>query len=307
MPTETVYGLAADATSRRGGRGDLRGERPPRVQSADRACISASKRRGSLRGSTPTPSGWRAPSGRGRSPWCCRSPPTCRVSLLARAGLDSLALRAPDHPVARALIEAAGGRSPRPRPTARVTSARRRPDHVLADLDGRIDWILDAGPSRHGVESTIVACLEARADAAASGRRRSGGDRGGARASARDACRPARRAERAGTARLALRAARAAAARRRSRPDRTRRRSISAACSPARRRGRVSIFRRPATWSRRRRTCSPTCGRSTPPARPRSPPRRSPRAASARRSTTGCGAPRRPETAECRAEAGRLR
>ncbi|HXZ16642.1 MAG TPA: Sua5 family C-terminal domain-containing protein, partial [Roseiarcus sp.] len=32
-------------------------------------------------------------------------------------------------------------------------------DHVLADLGGRIDWILDSGPSRHGLESTIVACL----------------------------------------------------------------------------------------------------------------------------------------------------
>jgi L-threonylcarbamoyladenylate synthase len=31
--------------------------------------------------------------------------------------------------------------------------------HVLADLDGKIDWVLDAGPSRHGLESTIVACL----------------------------------------------------------------------------------------------------------------------------------------------------
>ena len=32
--------------------------------------------------------------------------------------------------------------------------------HVLADLDGKIDWILDAGSSRHGLKSTIVACLE---------------------------------------------------------------------------------------------------------------------------------------------------
>jgi L-threonylcarbamoyladenylate synthase len=87
--------------------------------------------------------------------------PACRVSLLARAGLDSLAIRAPAHPVARALIEAAGvplaapsaNRSGRVSPT---TAA-----HVLADLDGRIDWILDGGPSRHGLESTIVACLGA--------------------------------------------------------------------------------------------------------------------------------------------------
>src|SRR5271169_550798 len=86
---------------------------------------------------------------------------TCRVSLLARAGLDTVAIRAPSHETARALIEAAGtslaapsaNRSGRVSPT---TAA-----HVLADLDGRIDWILDAGPSAHGLESTIVACLEA--------------------------------------------------------------------------------------------------------------------------------------------------
>ena len=84
---------------------------------------------------------------------------TSRVSLLARAGLDTVALRAPSHETARALIEAAGvplaapsaNRSGRVSPT---TAA-----HVLADLDGKIDWILDAGPSRHGLELTIVACL----------------------------------------------------------------------------------------------------------------------------------------------------
>src|SRR5208283_4107058 len=80
--------------------------------------------------------------------------------LLARAGLDSLAVRAPAHPVARALIEAAG------RPLAAPSANRSghvsptTADHVLADLDGRIDWILDAGPSRHGLESTIVARSE---------------------------------------------------------------------------------------------------------------------------------------------------
>ena len=84
---------------------------------------------------------------------------TCRVSLLARAGLETVALRAPSHATARAFIEAAGvplaapsaNRSGRVSPT---TAA-----HVLADLEGRIDWILDAGPSRHGVESTILGCF----------------------------------------------------------------------------------------------------------------------------------------------------
>ena len=84
----------------------------------------------------------------------------CPVAELARAGLPTVALRAPDHPLARALIEAAGrpvvapsaNRSGRVSPTAAA--------HVLADLDGRIDAVLDGGDTRMGLESTIVAFLD---------------------------------------------------------------------------------------------------------------------------------------------------
>ena len=85
------------------------------------------------------------------------------MALLARAGLDSLALRVPAHEVARALIAAVG--APLVAPSAN-RSGRISPtsaSHVAEDLDGRIDWILDAGPTRHGLESTIVACLGGRA------------------------------------------------------------------------------------------------------------------------------------------------
>jgi len=84
---------------------------------------------------------------------------SCRVSLLARAGLDTLALRVPSHRVARALIAAAG--APLVAPSANL-SGRVSPTtaaHVAQDLDGRVDWILDAGPSPLGLESTIVACV----------------------------------------------------------------------------------------------------------------------------------------------------
>jgi L-threonylcarbamoyladenylate synthase len=83
----------------------------------------------------------------------------CRISLLARAGLDTLALRAPGSPVARALIEATG--APLAAPSA-IRSGAVSPttaQHVLADLGGRIALILDAGPCEWGVESTVVACL----------------------------------------------------------------------------------------------------------------------------------------------------
>ena len=83
----------------------------------------------------------------------------CRISLLARAGLDTLALRVPAHPIARALIEAAG--EPLVAPSANRSGgvSATRAEHVAADLQGQVDWILDAGPSPLGLESTIVACI----------------------------------------------------------------------------------------------------------------------------------------------------
>jgi len=72
------------------------------------------------------------------------------------AGLATVAIRVPSHPVARALIAAA--RIPVAAPSANLFS---RPSptaaaHVMADLGGRIDMILDAGPTHVGVESTVV-------------------------------------------------------------------------------------------------------------------------------------------------------
>lgn len=72
------------------------------------------------------------------------------------AGLDTLAVRVPDHQVARDLIQAAG--VPVAAPSAN-TSGRPSPttaEHVLADLDGLIDGLLDAGPAGLGVESTVL-------------------------------------------------------------------------------------------------------------------------------------------------------
>jgi L-threonylcarbamoyladenylate synthase len=72
------------------------------------------------------------------------------------AGLDTVAVRIPDHPVTLALLARTGvplaapsaNRSGRPSPT--------RAEHVLADLDGRIAAVVDAGPCRVGLESTVV-------------------------------------------------------------------------------------------------------------------------------------------------------
>jgi L-threonylcarbamoyladenylate synthase len=83
-------------------------------------------------------------------------PRTSAVPDVVTAGRPLVGVRMPSHPVAFELIRAAG--VPIAAPSANVfghispTSA----EHVLEDLDGRIDAILDAGPTQHGVESTVL-------------------------------------------------------------------------------------------------------------------------------------------------------
>jgi L-threonylcarbamoyladenylate synthase len=72
------------------------------------------------------------------------------------AGLETVALRVPAHPVAAALIAAAA--IPVAAPSANLFSrpSPTRAEHVLQDLDGRIDLVLDGGPATVGVESTVL-------------------------------------------------------------------------------------------------------------------------------------------------------
>jgi L-threonylcarbamoyladenylate synthase len=85
--------------------------------------------------------------------------PDTTVCDLARAGLPSVALRVPAHPLAQTLLAGVG------RPVAAPSANRSgrvsptRADHVLADLAGRIGAVLDGGDTRVGLESTVVACL----------------------------------------------------------------------------------------------------------------------------------------------------
>lgn len=72
------------------------------------------------------------------------------------AGLDTVAVRVPDHPVALALIREAGVPVAAPSANASGRPSPTTAAHVLADLDGRIDALLDAGPCGLGVESTVL-------------------------------------------------------------------------------------------------------------------------------------------------------
>jgi L-threonylcarbamoyladenylate synthase len=78
------------------------------------------------------------------------------VPLEVTAGLDTVAVRIPAHPIARALIKAA--EIPVAAPSANLFSrpSPTRAAHVLEDLDGRIDMVIDGGPTTVGVESTVI-------------------------------------------------------------------------------------------------------------------------------------------------------
>ncbi len=158
LPTETVYGLAADATDGKAVAAIYAAKERPSFNPliAHLPDIDAARRQGLFDAPALALANafWPGPltlvvpvSG------------ACSVSDLARAGLDTVALRVPSHPVARAVLAAAG--RPIAAPSAN-RSGRVSPtlaEHVLADLDGRIEAVLDAGPTAIGVESSIVACL----------------------------------------------------------------------------------------------------------------------------------------------------
>jgi L-threonylcarbamoyladenylate synthase len=84
----------------------------------------------------------------------------CAVADLATAGLDTVAIRVPAHPVARQILHRFGG--PVVAPSANLSGhvSPTTAPHVRSDLEGRIDLIIDGGPVEVGVESTIVGCFE---------------------------------------------------------------------------------------------------------------------------------------------------
>nr|WP_249803297.1 L-threonylcarbamoyladenylate synthase [Bradyrhizobium zhengyangense] len=85
----------------------------------------------------------------------------CPVSDLATAGLDTVAIRIPAHPVAEAILRTFGGAVVAPSANISGHVSPTLAAHVESDLAGRIDLIIDGGPVAVGVESTIVGCFEA--------------------------------------------------------------------------------------------------------------------------------------------------
>ncbi|WP_375161507.1 L-threonylcarbamoyladenylate synthase [Bradyrhizobium sp. RDT46] len=84
----------------------------------------------------------------------------CPVAELATAGLDTVAIRIPAHPVAQTILRAFGGAVVAPSANISGHVSPTLAAHVESDLAGRIDLIIDGGPVAVGVESTIVGCFE---------------------------------------------------------------------------------------------------------------------------------------------------
>ncbi len=84
--------------------------------------------------------------------------PQSGISKLVTAGLATLAVRVPDHPVVQSLLAAFDGpiAAPSANPSGRVSPTTAA--HVRSGLDGRIDAVVDGGACNVGVESTIISC-----------------------------------------------------------------------------------------------------------------------------------------------------
>ncbi|MCR5688404.1 MAG: threonylcarbamoyl-AMP synthase [Lachnospiraceae bacterium] len=75
-------------------------------------------------------------------------------------GLDTVAVRFPSHPIAQALIKASGTFIAAPSANVSGRPSPTSGEHVLSDMDGRIDMIIDSGPCEIGLESTIIDMTE---------------------------------------------------------------------------------------------------------------------------------------------------
>jgi L-threonylcarbamoyladenylate synthase len=154
FPTETVYGLGGDATSDESVAAIFAAKGRPRfnplIVHLSRADQAERFAHIDSRAALLMQRFWPGPLS-----LVVRRAPRCAISLLASAGLDTLALRVPAHPLALELLRTVGPiAAPSANRSGRVSPTTA--DHVLGELDGHIAAVLDGGPCRIGIESTVV-------------------------------------------------------------------------------------------------------------------------------------------------------
>ena len=84
---------------------------------------------------------------------------TDTVPAIVTAGLDTVGVRVPRHPVARALLQAAGCPIAAPSANRYMGVSPTTADHVIRGLAGEIQWVVDAGPTDVGLESTVLSLV----------------------------------------------------------------------------------------------------------------------------------------------------
>lgn len=156
VPTETVYGLAADATDGEAVARIYEAKgRPsfnplivhvPDLGAAERIAVFNDTARALAAQHWPGPLTLVLPL-----------KPESGIASIVTAGLPTIALRCPAHPAMRDVLIAAGRPLAAPSANASGSISPTRAEHVLKSLGGRIPMILDAGPTAVGLESTIVA------------------------------------------------------------------------------------------------------------------------------------------------------
>lgn len=159
LPTETVYGLAGDATSSLAvARIYAAKGRPsfnPLIVHVESPDVAGMHGLFSARLEQLAQHFWPGPL-----TIVVPARPESPVAELARAGLGTIALRVPAHAAARAVIKAAGLplAAPSANRSGQVTATRAA--HVAHDLGAAVDLIIDAGASPAGLESTVIAEIE---------------------------------------------------------------------------------------------------------------------------------------------------
>ena len=160
FPTETVYGLGADATNGKAIARLYAAKGRPKFNPLIAHVADLAAARALARFSTEADllakAFWPGPL-----TLVLPKAENCPVAELATAGLDSIAVRVPKDDVAQKIL--AAFKKPIVAPSANRSGhvSPTTAGHVLADLSGRVDLIVDGGATSVGLESTIVACLRA--------------------------------------------------------------------------------------------------------------------------------------------------
>ena len=155
FPTETVYGLGGDATNERAVAKIFEAKGRPQFNPLISHVLDAGEARHLVQWNETADKlaarFWPGPL-TVVLPRATNSP----IALLATAGLDTAAIRAPAHPMAQALIRAAGRPIAAPSANRSGAVSPTRAEHVAESLGNRVKLILDGGPCEVGLESTVL-------------------------------------------------------------------------------------------------------------------------------------------------------